>query len=1002
MHTSQSITPIPSASDEALAPSVDARVAGGGSEAEGIRLPDPPADMGALLAGGAAVAWSEPLEIRTYEAGEPSRFPMYMDHRVYQGSSGRIYPLPFVEQIADEPVRRQWQAVHLENEYLRLVILPELGGRIHIGYDKSTGYDFFYRNNVIKPALVGLGGPWISGGVEFNWPQHHRPATYLPVETTIEHEADGSVTVWCGDHDPFTRMAAQHGVRLRPGSSVVELRVRLHNRTSERQTFLWWANVAARVNDHYQSFFPEDVRYVADHARRALTAFPSADRTYYGVDYPDLAKTSPGADRIDFYRNIPVPTSYMIVDSEQDFFGGYDHAVGAGFIHWAERRVSPGKKQWTWGNAPFGHTWDAQLTDADGPYVELMAGVYTDNQPDFSWLLPGETKVFTQYWYPLPATGPAHQATPDAAVHVERADSITARFAVTALQPGAQLRICRDGEPIKLCTMDLRPGAVATLTAPVADGDLSAELLDRSGRLLVRWAPTVVSDEEPWVADEPPQPEDIGSVEELYLTGLHLAQYRHPTRSPLPYWEEALRRDHGDARTNLAFADREYRAGRYEKALAHIDTALQRLLRRNANPTDAEGFYLAGLVLARLGRLDEAERALGKAGWDGTWAPGAGLELARLHARRGRNRSALRVLDSLDGIVGHDTRRIALRAIVLRRIGRRQEADTLIRRALQADPLDVSLRVLADDRKPTDPGLLLDVAFEMRHAGELEAALALFAQVAVLPLSPAGNQRPVARYAAAATLDSLGRHSDAAAERAEARREELTWAFPCGLDAHDTLSDALDAEPGDAVAKFLLGMLHYHNGRRSEASQLWESAIELGLQHPVLLRNAGLAAYNIEGDDDKAWQRYSKAVALDSTDARLLYEQDQLAIRLDQLAEQRYARLAPKEDLVLSRDDLAIEYIGLLVANGRADRAYEILTSRQFHPWEGGEGRAVEAWDETLRALRLPLADPPLNLGEARAAYQTPAAIREDGATDYFATSLPELLIFAREIERTE
>ena len=244
-----------------------------------IVLPEMPTPLAEKMATGAAVAWSDPLTIVTYEAGEPSAYPMYLDQRVYQGSSGKVYPIPFIEDVAQTGAPREWEAVHLENAFVRLVVLPELGGRIHIGYDKTTGYDFFYRNNVIKPALVGLAGPWISGGVEFNWPQHHRPATYLPVETMIEHGEDGSVTVWCHDHDPFARMSAQHGVRLHADSSVVELVVRLHNRTSQAQTFLWWANVAARVHDDYQSFFPTDVHLVADHAKRAITAFPAADRS---------------------------------------------------------------------------------------------------------------------------------------------------------------------------------------------------------------------------------------------------------------------------------------------------------------------------------------------------------------------------------------------------------------------------------------------------------------------------------------------------------------------------------------------------------------------------------------------------------------------------------------------------------------------------------------------------------------------------------------------------
>ena len=117
---------------------------------------------------------------------------MFLEKRVYQGSSGKVYPLPFTDRIASEKTSRTWQALHIENEFLRVMILPELGGRIHVALDKTNGYDLIYRQDVIKPALVGLAGPWISGGIEFNWPQHHRPATFLPVDFHIEGHADGS------------------------------------------------------------------------------------------------------------------------------------------------------------------------------------------------------------------------------------------------------------------------------------------------------------------------------------------------------------------------------------------------------------------------------------------------------------------------------------------------------------------------------------------------------------------------------------------------------------------------------------------------------------------------------------------------------------------------------------------------------------------------------------------------------------------------------------------
>src|SRR5579883_1956149 len=125
------------------------------------------------------------LVIPTYLPAAPDKNPMFLEKRVYQGSSGKVYPLPFTDRIAEKPVERRWKAVWIENEFIRAMVLPELGGRIHVMQDKTNGYDLIYRQSVIKPALVGLAGPWISGGIEFNWPQHHRPGTFLPVDFEI-------------------------------------------------------------------------------------------------------------------------------------------------------------------------------------------------------------------------------------------------------------------------------------------------------------------------------------------------------------------------------------------------------------------------------------------------------------------------------------------------------------------------------------------------------------------------------------------------------------------------------------------------------------------------------------------------------------------------------------------------------------------------------------------------------------------------------------------------
>ena len=165
------------------------------------------------------------------------------------------------------------------------MILPEIGGRIHVAQDKTNGYDFIYRQNVIKPALVGLAGPWISSSVEFNWPQHHRPATFLPADVEIEEHDDGAKTVWLGDHDPMRRMKGMHGICLHPDKAYVEIKVRAYNRTEFSQPFLWWANIGVEVDETYQSFFPPDARHVADHAKRATSEYPLCRGRYYGIDY---------------------------------------------------------------------------------------------------------------------------------------------------------------------------------------------------------------------------------------------------------------------------------------------------------------------------------------------------------------------------------------------------------------------------------------------------------------------------------------------------------------------------------------------------------------------------------------------------------------------------------------------------------------------------------------------------------------------------------------------
>jgi tetratricopeptide (TPR) repeat protein len=900
-------------------------------------------------------AGEEQISLPTYLAHAADPNPMFLEKRVYQGSSGKVYPNPFTDRISTEKSDRSYRSIYLENEYVRLTILPEIGGRIFTGEDKTNGYDFFYRQNVIKPALVGLLGPWISGGVEFNWPQHHRPSTFMPVHATIERGEDGSATVWLSEHDPMLRMKGMVGICLYPGRSVVEAKVRLYNRTPFVQTFLWWANVAVHVHERYQAFFPPDVSHVADHAKRAVSHFPIARNFYYGVDYTD------GVD-LRWYKNIPVPTSYMVTQSKFDFAGGYDHERQAGFVHVADRHVAPGKKLWTWGSGEFGKAWDRNLTDSDGPYVELMAGVYTDNQPDFSWTHPYETKTFSQFWYPIQKIGPVACANVRAALSME-SDPEHIRIGVCASEslPDSSIEVLRGKDKIFSAGTNLAPGEPWTDSFECKHelDELHFELRDANGNLVLEYQPEETSlSELPASAMEPLQPAEIECVGELYITGLHLEQYRHATRSPESYWEEGLRRDPGDARINNAMGLLALRRGEFVCAENFFRAAIARLTLRNPNPLDSEAYYNLGLVLCYQDRVKEAYSAFYKATWSYNWRSVSHFELAKIFCQR---RNFVEALQHLEECLKTDTENLKardLQAAVLRRMERKEQARNVLDETLRLDPLDFlahAERSFLDSSRADDAireldediQTALDVAYDYAGAGLLEEGLAWLQTV----VGGTNAQYPMLFYTLAWLADRLGDGQAAEEYRKRAADAPSLYCFPARLEEMVVLQEALRHEPTDAKASYYLGNFYYDRKRYDEAIVCWRDSVMADPTFSIPWRNLGIADYNHRHDPEAAFAAYAKAFAVNPNDARLLYEFDQLKKRRNFAPEERLAALEARNDLVEHRDDLTIETITLLNLTGQHERALSILLKRRFNPWEGGEGLVSAQYVEAHTAL---------------------------------------------------
>ncbi|BBO33331.1 DUF5107 domain-containing protein [Lacipirellula parvula] len=772
-------------------------------------------------------AWREQVAIPTYAVGEPELNPCFLEKRVYQGSSGAVYPYPVIESVSNEKRLRTYDAIFLENQYLKIMILPELGGRVQMALDKTNDYHFVYYNRVIKPALVGLAGPWISGGIEFNWPQHHRPSTFHPVDAQIVQNDDGSSTVWCSEIDRMAGTKGMHGLTLHPDKAYLEVRVRLFNRTSLPQTFLWWANPAVQANDDHQSVFPPDVTAVMDHGKRDVSKFPIATGTYYKVDY------SPGTD-ISRYRNIPVPTSFMAYRSDYDFVGSYDHGRQAGLLHVASHHIAPGKKQWTWGCGEFGRAWDRQLTDEDGPYVELMCGAFTDNQPDFSWLAPGEEKSFSQYFMPYKGVGLVKNATVDAAVGLERAGDIaTVRVYATAIFLQARLVLHRGSTTLIDERVDLSPWAYrefSAVTSADATAPLNAAVYDQAGRKLVCYSPQPIDASVPASAIAIESPRALDSVEALYLAGVHLEQYRHPTRDPEGYYREGLRREPTDIRCNIGLGKLLLRRGLYSDATNVFRAAIRQATHHNPNPADGEAFYLLGLTLVAQGEHQLAESAFYKATWNAEQKAPAYFQLARLAMRR---RQWLEARELLQECLANNQRHhqaIHLLVVALRHLGESAAAAELAAEGLGREPFNVGVRYEMENALPelcgdyqyacqSEHGLV-ELAHDYAHAGLYVDAAGVLTKYL---------ESTHDRFHSAMTLYHAARYSQFASNTAPAdalrkRASDVPRSgfFPHTLEDLAALEWVVTERDSDFRAWCDLGNLLYSKRRYEEAISCWE------------------------------------------------------------------------------------------------------------------------------------------------------------------------------------
>src|SRR5438034_1842471 len=548
------------------------------------------------VAPGTAVrVWEDSLELPTYAEGAPNPNPPFD----FFSFTRFNYPYTLRDALSDRRGVQKWRALHLENEYLRVTVLPDLGGHLHSCVDKISGRDLFYANPSIKKALIGYRGAWAAFGIEFNFPVSHNWMSMSPVDFAVRSQPDGSASIWVGNIDAVYGSSWRVELRLRPGRAVLEQAVTLHNLADTRHRYYWWTNAAVEVWDDSRLVYP--TAFMATHGFTHVQSWPIDEK---GRDLSVIRNQTAG------------PVSLFTYGTREPFVGVYHPHTASGTVHIASPAELPTHKVWSWGADADALEWRRALSDNNSAYVELQAGLFR-NQETYAVLEPQDTVRFTEYWLPVRDIGGITRATIDAVLNGERVDEgskLSLGLNVTHDLPGARVRVQQDGRALLDAGVALSPRETWRQTVGGVRGPApwTFELVDASGHVLLDHTENrrdVVPRERVPVGPQPVYrypPTAARQAQDIIELG-HDQELDGKRLAALATYREGLRRFEESVAMNKA-AGRLAEALHWAEAAPNLPTSPVRWLTRAhaRDTTDAETRYYLGLALAAAGQRDEA------------------------------------------------------------------------------------------------------------------------------------------------------------------------------------------------------------------------------------------------------------------------------------------------------------------------------------------------------------------------------------------------------------
>ena len=893
--------------------------------------------------------WEGTIELPTYRVNAPEKAPLFQRDFAYQRAKRAVYPYPMNDNPTQDKVDSTHRALFLENDYIKVCVLPDLGGRLFYATDKTNGYEIFYRQHVIKPANVGMLGAWISGGVEWNVFHHHRATSQFPIDWRLTDNGDGSKTIWVGEVERRHRMSWAVGMTLYPDKSYIEVTGRFFNDSPDRNSMLHWNNVATHSNENYQIVFPESTEYGMFHHKLSFINWPVPQTPYKGN--PDFI----GRD-ISYWRNLPslMGDSVFIYDLQDDFVGGYDYGKDAGTMLAGNHNINKGGKFWTWGPKNYGHSWDCEvLTDSDGPYVELMTSAYSDNQPDYCWINPYETKEFTAYWYGIRNLRHVNRGNEKATVNMDIDPSGAVHVAanVTQIRKGARVEVTL-GEQVLYSR-----SALMAPDKPFADDfKLSADqvkeptaltlhLYAADGEELIQYHPYKHDLSKPLPEDlQPvnPDPKSVKNTEECYYIGMRNLQFHQAHVDPTDYFLEVLRRDPGDVRSNTQMGILYRKAGEYGKAKDCLRKAVARQTAHYTRPSDGEAMYNLGLILKDECRWHDAVDTLYRAAWDYAYASPSYFQLAQISSILGNDVQALQEATMAVRYNGMNVDAMNLRTSLLRKAGDKAAAKAQAGDVLALDPLNYyAMRELSllGARPASDLRKLLRGESE----SYLELALYYLANgfradaKAVLNEAASLKAHPTVSYWLGWMADGEGDRN--AAERCFRQAASLSsdYVFPFRLETARVLEKALEYMPDSAITWYYLGDLWYQK-QPERSLKCWEEAVRLQPEFAMAWRNLGWYwRFRNEGkqkdasDYDRAIDCYRHAISADKDgNALFLAECDEIMELVNAPLIERYNLFAGREELYQKRYDSETRAIRQRILHGEYEDVLEPLLTRFY------------------------------------------------------------------------